>query len=294
MNFLPQGIDLEDLLNLLRKIGWEITDLFKSYSLNAKNSFNFKNLEINELITGPVTSADLRANEVIINGIKNKYPQQKWFFLSEENVKDNNQYFLNKDWVWIIDPLDGTRDFINKTGEYASHISLLFNKKNILGVVLIPNREELWFYLEGLGSWCESRDLKKKYFKRINDKKIEDLRIAISKTHFHKELEIILDKLKLTNITGMGSIGYKIASIIRGDVDLYISYSEEGKSCPKDWDIAAPEAIIRGFGGFFTDLYGNQLSFLKNEKYRQDGILVASISDKHRKICNQIRTALLN
>ena len=289
MNSLPQGVDLEDLLNLLRKIGWEITDLLKSYSQNAKNSFNFKNLEINELSTGPVTSADLRANEVIINGIKNKYPQQKWFFLSEENVKDSNQYCLNKDWVWIIDPLDGTRDFINNTGEYATHISLLFNKKNILGVVLIPNKEELWFYLEGLGSWCELRDLQKKYFNTTNDKKIEDLRIAISKTHFHKELKIIIDKLKLTNILGMGSIGYKIASIIRGDVDLYISYSEEGKSCPKDWDMAAPEAIIRGFGGFFTDLDCNQLSFLNDPNYNQAGILIASMSNKHKEICKKIK-----
>ena len=289
MNSLPQGVDLEDLLNLLRKIGWEITDLLKSYSQNTKNSFNFKNLEINELSTGPVTSADLRANEVIINGIKNKYPQQKWFFLSEENVKDSNQYCLNKDWVWIIDPLDGTRDFINNTGEYATHISLLFNKKNILGVVLIPNKEELWFYLEGLGSWCELRDLQKKYFNTMNDKKIEDLRIAISKTHFHKELKIIIDKLKLTNILGMGSIGYKIASIIRGDVDLYISYSEEGKSCPKDWDMAAPEAIIRGFGGFFTDLDCNQLSFLNDRNYNQPGILIASMSNKHKEICKKIK-----
>ena len=289
MNSLPQGVDLEDLLNLLRKIGWEITDLLKSYSQNAKNSFNFKNLEINELSTGPVTSADLRANEVIINGIKNKYPQQKWFFLSEENVKDSNQYCLNKDWVWIIDPLDGTRDFINNTGEYATHISLLFNKKNILGVVLIPNKEELWFYLEGLGSWCELRDLQKKYFNTMNDKKIEDLRIAISKTHFHKELKIIIDKLKLTNILGMGSIGYKITSIIRGDVDLYISYSEEGKSCPKDWDMAAPEAIIRGFGGFFTDLDCNQLSFLNDSNYNQAGILIASMSNKHKEICKKIK-----
>ena len=289
MNSLPQGVDLEDLLNLLRKIGWEITDLLKSYSLNTKNSFNFKNLEINELSTGPVTSADLRANEVIINGIKNKYPQQKWFFLSEENVKDSNQYFLNKDWVWIIDPLDGTRDFINNTGEYATHISLLFNKKNILGVVLIPNREELWFYLEGIGSWCELRDLQKKYFKTTNDKKIEDLRIAISKTHFHEELKIIIDKLKLTNIFGMGSIGYKVTSIIRGDVDLYISYSEEGKSCPKDWDMAAPEAVIRGFGGLFTDLDCNQLSFLNDSNYNQAGILIASMSNKHREICKKIK-----
>ncbi len=290
MNFLPEGINPEEFLNLISQIGWQTIDLLKSYNQISENSFDYKKLEINELKTGPVTSADLAANKLIINGIKDKYPLQNWHFLSEENVKENQGEFLsNAEWVWVIDPLDGTRDFIDNTGEYATHISLLFNKKNIFGSVFIPSKEELWFYLEDYGSWCELRDQKKEKFKGVNNKQINDLRIAVSRSHFHENLQMIIDNLNIDKMIGMGSIGYKITSIIRNEVDLYISYSEKNKSCPRDWDMAAPEAIIRGFGGKFTDLDGNQLNFLDDNNFRQDGILVASMSNKHQEICNKIK-----
>ena len=166
---------------------------------------------------------------------------------------------------------------------------MAFKKKNILGVVIIPSREELWVSLENVGSWCELRNLKKISFNDKNNRKINELRVAISKTHSPKVLKNIIEKLNPLKIIGMGSIGYKITSIIKDEVDLYISYSERGKSSPKDWDIAAPEAIIRGFKGYFTDLNGNQLKFLDNNEYRQEGILIASRSNKHQQICNKIK-----
>ena len=293
MHIFPEGIDTEELLKLIREISWITTDLLKSYNQISKNSLDSKKLEINELNTGPVTSADLEANKIILNGIKEKYPEIPWLFLSEENVKGiKYDYLKDNNWVWIIDPLDGTRDFIDKTGEYATHISLTYKKKNIFGAILIPSKEELWFYLEGVGSWCELRDLKQKNFNRVNNKEINELTIVTSRSHFHDELKMIINKLNFKRTISMGSIGYKITSLIRGDADVYISYSEKGKSSPKDWDMAAPEAIIKGFGGRFTDLYGNQLSFLKNENYRQDGVLVASMSNKHKEICNKIKNLL--
>ena len=290
MNFLPKGVDPQELLNHIREISWKVSDSLNSFSHDIESSSGFTNLEIKELKSGPVTNADLEANKIIISGIKSKYPNQNWLFLSEENVKEyKKEYFDSKEWVWIIDPLDGTRDFINKTGEYAVHISLAFKKKNILGVVIIPSREELWVSLENVGSWCELRNLKKISFNDKNNRKINELRVAISKTHSPKVLKNIIEKLNPLKIIGMGSIGHKITSIIKDEVDLYISYSERGKSSPKDWDIAAPEAIIRGFNGYFTDLNGNQLKFLDNNEYRQEGILIASRSNKHQKICNKIK-----
>ena len=292
MHFLPKGVHPEEFLNLIREIGWKTIDLLRSYSQTSKDSSGFKKLEINELSTGPVTSADLAANSLIISEIREKYPQQKWSFLSEENAKGSNHHlFLQEEWIWIIDPLDGTRDFIDNTGEYATHISLLFKGKNIFGSVFIPSRDELWFYLEGFGSWCELRHVQKKISKVLNKKKITDLRVAISKSHFNEELKLIIKKLNLSTI-GMGSIGYKITSIIRNETDLYISYSGKNNSCPKDWDMAAPEAIIRGFGGHFTDLDGNQLGFLVDKSFNQRGVLVASMSDKHQEICNKIKNLM--
>ena len=91
----------------------------------------------------------------------------------------------------------------------------------------------------------------------------------------------------------MGSIGCKIASIIRGECDIYISLSLPGKSSPKDWDFAAPEAILRAAGGAITNVDNEELSYGK-ESFKQDGIIIAS-SNKHthKEICLQIKEIIM-
>ena len=87
----------------------------------------------------------------------------------------------------------------------------------------------------------------------------------------------------------MGSIGCKIASIIRGECDIYISLSLPGKSSPKDWDFAAPETILRGAGGSITNLENEELSYGKLN-FKQEGIIIASNNKhKHKSICLQIK-----
>ena len=81
-----------------------------------------------------------------------------WQILSEENTKlTSNKCDTNADWVWIIDPLDGTKDFIQGTGNYAMHLALNYKKTPFLGIVLIPEKDELWIS-NGNNTWCERRD----------------------------------------------------------------------------------------------------------------------------------------
>ena len=155
-----------------------------------------------------------------------------------------------------------------------------------MSVVLIP-KEELWFFLRGDGSWCESKNSEQILIKEINSKMISELKVVTSRSHKPKELSYLLEELKPLQIIGMGSVGYKITSIIKGEADLYISYPIEGKSSPKDWDIAPPEAIIKGCGGYFTNLNGENLDFLIDE-FNQAEILVASMNQNHIDICSAI------
>ena len=90
----------------------------------------------------------------------------------------------------------------------------------------------------------------------------------------------------------MGSIGYKAISIIKGEADLYISYAEKSKSCPKDWDMAAPQSIIKGCKGYFTDDKGYDLKFLNDDDFRQEGLILASMSQNHLEIYKTIRDLL--
>ena len=87
----------------------------------------------------------------------------------------------------------------------------------------------------------------------------------------------------------MGSIGCKITSIVKGESDIYICLSIPGKSSPKDWDFAAPEAILKASGGEITNLENKDLSY-NNRKYEQNGIIIASNDKKtHESICMRLK-----
>jgi len=285
---LPNNVDPEDLLNTLRELSWEASDLFRSYQDNIYTSDEFQTkLNIIELESGPVTNADIAINDLIKKKFRDKYPCVDWDFLTEEDNKDNFNKEFNNDWVWVIDPLDGTKDFIEGTGQYAMHIALLFKEKLIIGIVLIPNKEQLWINIEGKKTWFENKEKKKFSSSATKLKFLSQARVLTSKSHMHKDFKFLLDKIDPQKTIGMGSIGYKITSILRGEADIYISYSLKQGSCPKDWDMAAPASLIKGAGGYFTKLNGEELDFL-NKDFNQPGILIASLSHKHKEICSQI------
>ena len=127
---LPSNIDINDLINDLRNFSWEAAEILLHYSKILKES-NYKiNILKNKNIDDPVTKADLKVNEIIISRIKKKYLNVDWGILSEENVKfDEHSFNTNKDWIWVLDPLDGTKDFIQGTGNYALHLALNYQKK---------------------------------------------------------------------------------------------------------------------------------------------------------------------
>ena len=167
---LPFGVDIDNLIDDLRIISWEAAEILLFYSKIIKDDNKKKELLQNNNNENPVTIADLKVNALIIKRIKEKYKNINWEILSEENVKIQNS-FCNSDaeWLWILDPLDGTKDFIQGTENYAMHLALNYKQKPILGVVLIPEKDELWIS-KGDKLFYENR---KKISKKINisDKK---------------------------------------------------------------------------------------------------------------------------
>ena len=295
MMYLPEDVDSRELLNTIRELSWDIAKIFKSYNQGVKKTKSSKKrLNIKNFKTGPVTAADIEISELIKNRIRNRYPSQKWEFLSEEDKKDNKNRIYKSKWVWIIDPLDGTKDFIKDTGEYAMHLALTFEKNIILGIVLIPDKNQLWISIKGEGTWFENEDSVKEYPVNKKIKKLSELKILTSKSHVHSKFDFLLEKINPKEIQGMGSIGFKISSILRGIGDLYISYSLPNGTCPQDWDIAAPLGLIREAGGFFTDINGSDLEFLKDGNFDQKGILIASMNENHLEICKTISKIVNN
>ena len=286
---LPFGVDIHNLIDDLRIFSWEAADVLLYYANALKDDNLKKNILENINHQNPVTIADLKVNDLIIENINTKYEDVSWGILSEENIKinseNNNSSF---DWIWVLDPLDGTKDFIQGTENYAMHLALNYKHKPFLGIVLIPEKEELWFSF-GDKVWCEKRDGLKMKVNKAKNKKLKEMVLVTSKNHRNQKLKNLIEKINFKNVKIMGSIGCKIASIVRGESDIYICLSLPGKSSPKDWDFAAPEAILKTAGGAITNIDNQELSYGKSG-FQQGGIIVASNNiNTHKNMCLQIK-----
>jgi 3'(2'), 5'-bisphosphate nucleotidase len=294
---LPPGIDEEQLLAELRRLSWGAADILLAYGRGEQPPYGFpKALSVDEGGEGPVSAADLAVNQWLLDGLVQAFPDAGWTLLSEETAKEQLTAGepLDAEWLWILDPLDGTKDFLQGTGEYAVHLALAHNGEPVLGVVLLPEMEQLWIGLVGRGdaagrAWCENRAGERTPARLSPRREIGELVLVASRNHRDQRLEQLLEALALGDTKAIGSVGGKVATILRGETDLYISLS--GKSAPKDWDMAAPEAVLRAAGGAFTHADGRPLSYNDGD-IRQAGCLIASHGASHSQLCEKAATAM--
>ena len=285
---LPSGVDINNLIDDLRIFSWEAADILLYYSKLLEDSEAKRNILQNNNENDPVTLADLKVNELIIKRINEKYKNINWDILSEENVKTSKNFVTKNDWIWVFDPLDGTKDFIQGTGNYAMHLALNFKQKPYLGFVLIPEKNQLWI-TDGKKTWCEKRDGSKHKPNLLNNKNLKDMTLVTSKNHRNEILRKLIQKINFCKVEIMGSIGCKIASIVNGESDIYICLSLLGKSSPKDWDFAAPESILKAAGGAITNLNNQELIY-GQKSFHQGGVIVATGNrNTHESICLEIK-----
>ena len=284
---VPEDVKLTTLLDELRKLSWAAADILMAYARGEEPPYGLpKTLTVEEGVDGPVSAADMAVNELLISGLTDHFSYKEWDILSEETSKEKNfhgaQY--KRDWCWILDPLDGTKDFLQGSENYAVHIALAYKRKPTIGMVLIPEKDELWFGIIGSGAWYENRDGSKKNISFSKRQDISELVLVSSKNHQQLELLNLLSTMCFAKTKKIGSVGCKVASILRGEADVYISLS--GKTSPKDWDMAAPHALIEAAGGMISHADGTNLIY-QNQNYSQSGCLIASHGKAHKLICQK-------
>jgi 3'(2'), 5'-bisphosphate nucleotidase len=212
----------------------------------------------------PVIDADLQSNKII----KEILSVTKHSILSEEDVDDKNR--LSNDMIWIIDPLDGTSDFIDKTGEFTVMIALVENQKPILGVIAWPTEKTLFVAQKNCGAFRYSDNK----WEKISVTKISELpkcRTIGSRHHLSDKEKDFIEKIGIKDFTSIGS-SLKVGKISSGQAEVYITTTNK----MKEWDTAASHCIISEAGGKMTDMLGNELTYNNENVYHQNGILVTN------------------
>ncbi|MGK7926875.1 MAG: 3'(2'),5'-bisphosphate nucleotidase CysQ [Spirulina sp.] len=266
---------LDEICTIARQAAWGAADILQRYYRGTAD------LEIQDKKGAPVTQADLAANHYILEHLQTELAGEDFGYLSEENFDVEKAEPVAKDWVWIIDPLDGTRDFIEKTGEYAVHIALAYQGRPKLAVVVVPETDKLYYAIEGKGTKVETRGGEIKDIRVSDRDRIEKLYLVASRSHRNVRLNKMLERIPFKERFFVGSVGRKISTILEQKTDVYISLS--GKSAPKDWDFAAPELILTEAGGNFTSFEGKVLLYNQGD-VRQWGGLMASNGHCHEEL----------
>ena len=212
----------------------------------------------------PVTEGDLKSNEII----KKILSQTDHVILSEEDNDDKNR--LSKDKIWIVDPLDGTSDFIDKTGEFTIMIALIQNKKPILGVISWPTEKTFFVAQKGCGAFRYSNE----QWQKIDVTRVAELskcRAVGSRHHLSDREKLFIKKLGIEDFTSIGS-SLKVGKISSGEAEAYITTTNK----MKEWDTAASYCIILEAGGKMTDMLGNDISYNNEDIFHHNGILVTN------------------
>ena len=203
----------------------------------------------------PITKADLAANSIITEELKKI--DENIPILSEESVVAWNK---RKQWekYWLVDPLDGTKEFINKNGEFTVNISLISNHKPKFGLINVPISGEIYWGQEGNGSYfIDSIDGEKKL--NVSNRNNEPFKLTLSRSHSDIKTQKIIDRFRNPEIIKKGS-SLKFCSIASGESDIY---PRIGPTC--EWDTAAGHAIVENAGGLVLTLEGKALEYNTKE-----------------------------
>ena len=213
----------------------------------------------------PLTEADMASHHLLDAGLKQLEP--RFPVLSEES--DARIFIDRTRWkrYWLIDPLDGTREFVAHNGEFAVNIALIENGAPILGIVLAPARGDVCFATRGGGAWRTWRESR-----RLGDtadtssnaapqalhtrKAGSPVRVAVSRSHHPAELSGLLSAMGAHELCALGS-SLKFSGISAGEQDIYPRLSSS--SC--EWDIAAGQCIVEQAGGAVLDRTGKPLRY---------------------------------
>ncbi len=233
----------------------------------------------------PVTRADRLANTLICQRLREAFPDIP-IVAEESPVADWGDY-RNSERVFFVDPVDGTREFVAKNGQFVVMIGLLEGDSPTHGVLHAPAQETIWAGTVGQGAIRKAKGGAEVRLPELSERPMHEARIVSSRSHRTTLNQKILDRLNPGEIVPIGSTGLKVASVSDGSADIYLA--PEFAGCR--WDSCAPEALVRSVGGVFTDIRGVPLDYRAARVENNAGAVAASLS-LHHQVIDQLRNLI--
>jgi 3'(2'), 5'-bisphosphate nucleotidase len=221
----------------------------------------------------PVTRADREANQLICDALAQAFPGDA--ILAEESVPESREEIArlaSKERVWFVDPLDGTREFADKNGEFCVMIGLAERGRAALGVVVMPVSGEALAGRVGRGAFAEDASGARRPLAVSAVSDPREATIMVSRSHRPAIIDPLIARLGLRRAIPCGSVGVKIARLVLGAADLYV----HGGLGAKRWDTCAPEAILVAAGGRFSDLSGAPMDYASPNLALPNGLVATN------------------
>lgn len=209
----------------------------------------------------PLTRADRQANRIIMDMLSGEFPD--YAILSEEE-KDNKER-LRKDYCFVVDPLDGTKEFIKRNGQFTVNIALAYKGKAVMGVIYVPVTEELYWAAESCGAFLTVHDETDRI--HVSDKK-DDIRVVMSSSHGCAEMDSLIQKNDLVNYVKIGS-SLKGCMIAKGDAEIYYRFNPT-----MEWDTAAMQCIAEEAGAIFRQIDDTEMRYNRENCRNEKGFYI--------------------
>ncbi len=238
---------LEQLVDISRRAGLAILEWYDGDMGITKKADD-----------SPLTKADLASHELINTELTKRWPEVP--VLSEESA--DIPWKTRQSWqqYWLVDPLDGTKEFINRNGEFTVNIALIRDHRAVMGIVHVPVTDTSYFGCQDTGAWRQQGTAPAAAIE-VRQPAAEPVVIVGSRSHANPELASQLNKLGAHELTSMGS-SLKFCRVAEGLADFY---PRLGPTC--EWDTAAAQAVVEAAGGQVVKTDGSRLGYNSKEVY---------------------------
>jgi 3'(2'), 5'-bisphosphate nucleotidase len=205
----------------------------------------------------PLTAADKASHDLIVSGLKKHFPDMP--VLSEEGR--DIPYEQRKGWTrfWLVDPLDGTKEFIKRNGEFTVNIALIDGGTPVMGVVYVPAQDRMYLGVAGEGAFRNEGDGPFEAIGVRSPDPSAGLTVVMSRSHPSPELDEFLEKIHVAEALAVGS-SLKLCAVAEGKADLYPRLGPT-----MEWDTAAGQAVVQAAGGKVLRMDGTPLEYNKEE-----------------------------